>query len=133
MSYTLLRTQTLEDYYSNTFYCLHIFKWILNLSTWGSIICYIILIKQNSDKVYIALLILIFSYFLFLVIEILFCLTCQLICSKSDKKFDQVISDFKEGIPNIIFMKAKQVINARRIRSVKFTFFSAGILVEILF
>jgi len=123
MSYILLSSQKEGDYNicCCSYLCCTIFKWILSLLIWASIISLIIISKTTKTDTLIPMIIMSFSYCLYFISEF-FSPTLRLICSKSKRAFNPVISDFKEAKPNIIFTCVEQMYNARKITTQNFPF-----------
>ena len=92
MSYILLSSQKEGDYNicCCSYLCCTIFKWILSLLIWASIISLIIISKATEADTLIPIIIISFSYCLYFFSEFL-SPTLRLICPKSKRTFSSYI------------------------------------------
>lgn len=106
----------------------------LSMSTWGSIICLIILLKKGKNaETLVPILIMSLLYILFLMIEFSFSIW-GLLCSKTNKKTDEIISDFTQALPEINFTCYENIYNWYKISTLKFPYvFCMDIIANLFF
>ena len=95
-----------------------IMKCILSLSVWGNFI-YILYYKDKNSDLLIPILGMILLYILYFIFEI-FCPTLSFLFSKPNKDYDDIISDFRQAAPEIIFTSFDEIYNGHKIASHKF-------------
>ena len=94
-------------------------KCILSLFIWVIFIVFILLNEDKNSDLLIPILGMILSYILYFIFEI--CSpTLSLLCSKPNKDYDDIISDFRQAAPEINFTCFDEIYNGHKIASHKF-------------